>query len=384
MNTYKRVGEYIESVIAKIRFRECHEEIRRELSCHAEEIRESLTSVGLNDSAIESEIIRRMGNPVELGTHLDQVHHPKIDWALIILASAALGSGLYAMALVEKLNLQLIWFALGLIPCLALSLLKPKLLQRYSYSILFVTMGIGLLSFFSNVRIEGQPYISIGPLNIKIVDLSVIPLVVGFAGIFAAQLKESTSRRLINFIVTLVPLVSYCSIGSAYPALLYFASVLVMLIVVSWPFQWVLSYAGIGSILFSLLVSQKQFVSGENFSQLVHAERYTDFVLYFLKDSTPVVSAIATTTLIALMSYMILRSRQIKSLYGRTLSAGIATIFGVGILWGTFSNLGYLPMPATGVNIPFLSYGGSLLVGHLALLGILIGLQRRKNIQLLA
>ena len=39
-------------------------------------------------------------------------------------------------------------------------------------------------------------------------------------------------------------------------------------------------------------------------------------------------------------------------------------------------------MPVTGVNFPFLSYGGSMLVAHLALIGWILGHYRRKNIQI--
>jgi cell division protein FtsW (lipid II flippase) len=53
-----------------------------------------------------------------------------------------------------------------------------------------------------------------------------------------------------------------------------------------------------------------------------------------------------------------------------------------GTLWGILSNIGFAPMPTAGLNIPFLSYGGSLLVANLALIGIVIGANRRKMLSL--
>jgi hypothetical protein len=51
---------------------------------------------------------------------------------------------------------------------------------------------------------------------------------------------------------------------------------------------------------------------------------------------------------------------------------------------GFFLNFAFIPMPIIGDNYPLLSYGGSLLVGHLTLLGFAVGIIRRKNLHLIA
>jgi len=78
---------------------------------------------------------------------------------------------------------------------------------------------------------------------------------------------------------------------------------------------------------------------------------------------------------------LIIRAREVKNAYFRALMSASISIFSVGIVWGLLSNFGFIPMPLTGVNFPLVSYGGSMTVAHLALIGLMFGIIRRKSVQ---
>jgi cell division protein FtsW (lipid II flippase) len=83
---------------------------------------------------------------------------------------------------------------------------------------------------------------------------------------------------------------------------------------------------------------------------------------------------------VGLVIHLASRVRELRSPYLRTLLAGTAALFGVEVLWSLLSNSGIGPVPVTGVNFPFLSYGGSLMVVHLGLIGIALGAYRRRTL----
>ena len=76
--------------------------------------------------------------------------------------------------------------------------------------------------------------------------------------------------------------------------------------------------------------------------------------------------------------YVICYSSQDK--YGKYLSGGILTYFGIQIIinLGGIVNL----IPLTGVTLPFISYGGSNLLISFSLLGILINISKKSKVVL--
>jgi cell division protein FtsW (lipid II flippase) len=71
---------------------------------------------------------------------------------------------------------------------------------------------------------------------------------------------------------------------------------------------------------------------------------------------------------------------KISDRYGKFFSIGICCVFSLQVITNILMNLGYLPI--AGISLPFISYGGTNLVCNMALMGMLVGIYRRKDIVL--
>jgi cell division protein FtsW (lipid II flippase) len=86
--------------------------------------------------------------------------------------------------------------------------------------------------------------------------------------------------------------------------------------------------------------------------------------------------------LILLLSLFILRlfsaANKITDRYGKYLCIGICCVFPLQVAANILMNLGFFPI--TGISLPFISYGGGNFVCNMALIGLLLGVYRRKDI----
>ncbi len=225
-----------------------------------------------------------------------------------------------------------------------------------------------------------QFYLSAGPLNIKFVDPSVVLFVIALAGPISTFKTDTLVKKIWVFLAALGPMLAYLALGSIYPSFVLFISCLAMMIVSEATKKFIYGYAASGALMIAAFINKNQFISGDAFNQLLESEKHTDFIFSFLNSSSSAVRAFVAAISICIVTHLVSTIGLVKSVYGKTMTTGAAATLGIGICWGMLSGLGFIPMPITGVNFPFLSYGGSLLVAHLALVGIAIGIKRRKNI----
>ena len=124
-------------------------------------------------------------------------------------------------------------------------------------------------------------------------------------------------------------------------------------------------------------------ITPENFAALRSTESHTDFIFHHLITIAPLL------TLITLFGFGLLLTRiatvcsEIKHPFSSAIAKLTFVLITTGTLWGILGGLGYIPMPQSGVNIPYLSYGGSLLVANIALIGFSLGAVRRKTLHLI-
>lgn len=67
-----------------------------------------------------------------------------------------------------------------------------------------------------------------------------------------------------------------------------------------------------------------------------------------------------------------------KDKFGRLLVIGGATLFAIPACWNILMGIGAIPI--MGVSLPFISYGGSMLLFYSAILGLILNVYRRKDI----
>lgn len=83
-------NKYLETVAAQIRCKRAVPYLQQELEDHIEDQKEAYIADGMKPEEAEEAAVREMGDPVETGVQLDQVHRPKMDWK-ILLGAVVLG-----------------------------------------------------------------------------------------------------------------------------------------------------------------------------------------------------------------------------------------------------------------------------------------------------
>ncbi|HBC0573685.1 TPA: FtsW/RodA/SpoVE family cell cycle protein [Listeria monocytogenes] len=402
--------EYLGKVIAKVKSKQAHSMIKKELSNHLEELSHSFQKRGLSIEDADKKAMQEMGDPSAVGKNMNQLHKPRMDWLLIALFILLAGIGfLPLMSDVVSPNSffikkQIVWLALAilaLIGFLFFDYRKLKNLWMYFYAaalILFFTpflVGISLTG--------GGRWVSLGGIMIDSPAISLFLFFLAWAGIFTKVTDFKGWKKLVMLLILFwAPVISYTMINRLVFSIIYFLCVLVMSIFYYRRNQFAIKVA-LGNLLVGIifistmilkfsssylsdnLISVKAILSQAGWfgkglhNNLTIPEAHTDFVFPFLVYSFGWVFGIFLCLLLLVFIIRIsLNAFKTKDLFGRLLTIGGAVLFTVPAFWNILMGLGIVPIMV--VPLPFISYGGSMLLVYAALLGLILNVYRRKDI----
>ncbi|EAD0586444.1 FtsW/RodA/SpoVE family cell cycle protein [Listeria monocytogenes] len=402
--------EYLGKVIAKVKSKQAHSMIKKELNNHLEELSRSFQKRGLSLEDADKKAMQEMGDPSAVGKNMNQLHKPRMDWLLIALFILLAGIGfLPLMSDVVSPNSffikkQIVWLALAilaLIGFLFFDYRKLKNLWMYFYAaalILFFTpflVGISLTG--------GGRWVSLGGIMIDSPAISLFLFFLAWAGIFTKVTDFKGWKKLVMLLILFwAPVISYTMINRLVFSIIYFLCVLVMSIFYYRRNQYAIKVA-LGNLLVGIifistmilkfsssylsdnLISVKAILSQAGWfgkglhNNLTIPEAHTDFVFPFLVYSFGWVFGIFLCLLLLVFILRIsLNAFKTKDLFGRLLTIGGAVLFTVPAFWNILMGLGIVPIMV--VPLPFISYGGSMLLVYAALLGLILNVYRRKDI----
>lgn len=376
----KKVQDFLNQLVEQIKFSDAHDEVRQEYLSHIEESVKLGMSYGLSLEAAIEDAIKRMGNPIEVGRKLCKVHDPKFDLAIALSTSALCAVGIYVLMSLGFAGPQGLWILIGALLGFTLFLLKPRHLIKASPYLYGITILMLLAAHLLGVTHDGQPYLVLGRLKLKIIDLSVVLFLFAVAGLAYRTMKKHSSHKAATVFVTLMPVFYFSIIGSVYSATLYFISALAILF--TFNFSWILNgaFTTLSLLIIALGQHNGAFISLESLASLRVTEAHTDFIFYYLTSTAPLLAMTALVGLGLLLARIASVCREIKNPFTLAMTRVTFVLIASATAWGVFSGLGYIPMPQTGVNLPFLSYGGSLMVANLTLIGFSLGAIRRKTL----
>lgn len=368
--------EFIQDVLGQVKFKEAHEEIEKELSNHMEEMGASLSEFIKDPKVLEGEVVKRMGLPRDVGMHLNEVHKPKWDWVMIAAVCPLILSGLYMLTPYGWMPNHILWVGLGVVLARELWVIKPKTWVKYSAVGFITTAIITLASFASSVWMDGQPYIYIDGIgiNIKIIDLSSALFALFAPGILMKTKSEKKYSWAWLPLIS-VPFWFYTKTGSLFPLVSYGAALFGMIVV---------SQLSLLRTLAAVLLTVLSFSIWTNtaVSEVKVVNSHTDSALRSIYQTSPELALFAVACGILLCLRLFELSQKIKMTQAKISAVGIASYITLNIVWGTLANFGYAPMPTAGLNFPFVSYGGSLMIAQLGMMGLILGFYKRKNLTL--
>jgi cell division protein FtsW len=107
-------------------------------------------------------------------------------------------------------------------------------------------------------------------------------------------------------------------------------------------------------------------------------ENHTDFILATVGEELGFLGIVVVLGLVAMLVWRgLVIARQASDRFGTYLATGLSALFGLQALVNMAVVLELVP--AKGITLPFLSYGGSSLLASLAAVGILLSISRRPD-----
>ena len=89
--------DYLEQLTSQIRCKKMCPVIAREVEDHIEDQKQAFLEEGMTEAEAEKAAVREMGDPVEVGVEMDQIHRPKMPWkAILVIALMEILSGIFA------------------------------------------------------------------------------------------------------------------------------------------------------------------------------------------------------------------------------------------------------------------------------------------------
>ena len=92
--------EYMASLTEQIHDKRAKQLVEKEIANHIEEQAEMYEADGIEYGTAIQEAVRQMGNPVETGTALNQIHKPKMPWVMLGIVTVLMFSGILMQAVV--------------------------------------------------------------------------------------------------------------------------------------------------------------------------------------------------------------------------------------------------------------------------------------------
>lgn len=418
-----KIKEFLDKVCYHVRAKAAHKEIRDELVGHIEEMQSAGTTL---DAAISS-----MGDCSEIGLRLDKQHRPQVEWWLIGLVAFIVAIGAVMMFggnLPHYANVgnYIIWLIIGI--GIASGIMFFDYTKLKNIALLFYIAGVILLIFTltAGIFVNGVAIMRIGSFTIS-PQLAIIPFVLAFVG-FMDRFRGEGVWGIIKlfllgivsiFMMVLVPSVAAMLILLGCYAVLMFTAVVKNHFGDGKRAQILLlcSIALLFLIIFGIMLVRNPMAAMRFFgffrisdpdgvhwlniqvsNLLSHAQLWSGVrtingfnLHYFLPG---IISEFALANIIisfgwivgialvlaisALIVRLFMVTRKIRNVFGFYIALAAYVVLTMQFIINILMNFGLFPILS--VTLPFVSFGGSLYVANMVLVGVILSVWRRNNI----
>ncbi len=312
------------------------------------------------------------------------------------------------------LRRQAVFFALGVATMLAVSRVDYRVLRRFAPQLMAVAVALLILVLFISDDINGaRRWIDLGPIHMQPSEIAKIALAVFLAATLARRGEQIRSFKT-GF---LPPMIAACGTMALVllekdlgTTVLLGTVSLILLYVAGTRASWVLAAIMVAAPLaWSQIVNVgyrrarvESFLSGDDYQveQGLIAigsggpfglglgngrqklgflpENHTDFILATVGEELGLLGIFTIIGLFALLVWRgLVIARQAQDRFGTYLAIGLSALFGLQALINMAVVLSV--MPAKGITLPFVSYGGSSLLVSMASIGVLLSISRRPE-----
>ncbi len=309
---------------------------------------------------------------------------------------------------------QFIWFILGCIAMFFLSHVNYKILNRLSLPFAWIIILLLIGVHFWGVTVNGaQRWLAIGPIQFQPSEASKLAVIMLLASAFSKDVSLLNTKLYKYFIPILIMIALIFKQPNLSMVLILLMSSMFMYFAAGGSIKVIISAvaAGIFGLSFAIQSFQKQRImiwlnpesdpygAGYNIIQSMLAfvaggffgegygnsrqklgwlpEGHTDFIYAVFGEEFGFLGCVLIIGLfLAFLQRGLLVSAKCEDIFGKLLSAGIT----VSICLQAFINISVASsmLPATGVPLPFISYGGTSLFITMCMIGILLNVSKKR------
>jgi cell division protein FtsW len=312
------------------------------------------------------------------------------------------------------LERQTIFMLAGIAGMLALSRMDYRVLRRFAPHLMLAGLAALVLVLFIGREVNGaRRWISLGPVNLQSSEIAKLALVIFLSATLARQgerIRDFKTGFMPPMIAASLAMVLVLLENDLGTTLLLGALTLTLLYVAGTRASYVLA-----AIMLALPIAW-QFVVGVEFRRgriesflsgsdyqvqqgLISIgsggpyglglgagkqklgflpENHTDFILATIGEELGLLGIVLVISLFCLLVWRgLAAARQAPDRFGTYLGVGLAALFGLQALINMAVVLRVIP--AKGITLPFVSYGGSSLLASMAAVGLLLSVSRRPR-----
>lgn len=309
---------------------------------------------------------------------------------------------------------QFIWFILGFFAMIFISNINYKIYEKWALPIVWGVIILLLGVQFAGTTVNGATrWLSIGPIQFQPSEISKLAVIMLLASTFSKDINI-LNKNLWKYFIPIVimvglifkqPNLSMVLILLSSSLFMYFAaggSIKLILLTIgsglfglSFLFQsyqkqrimtWLHPEADPYGAGYNIIQSMMAFVAGGFFGEGYGNSRqklgwlpegHTDFIYAVFAEEFGFLGCLLIIGLfLAFLQRGLLVSAKCEDLFGKLLAAGIT----VAICLQAFINISVASsmLPATGVPLPFISYGGTSLFITMCMIGILLNISKKR------
>ncbi len=432
-----KVKTFLDDVCIHINYKAVHSDIREELTQHIHDLKDDYIKQGYDEEKALDSAILAMGNSDEIGTRLNKQHKPQTEWSLLVLTFLIAAFGCAIIYVSNNFDKQAVHFSryliyaiIGIGAMLGLYFFDYTKLKKHAFPVYISAMSLLIITSFIGVTVNGaKRWIAVGPFSISSASFASVLFIISFIG-FLEKYRGEKALGIVKLIglglVSFLPIIVQPNLSVAFIMIITYAIILFKAISKN-HFSGnkkiqLLSLSGLGlagilvNVFFVLsspyrlerifrflsrgqhdpkgsgwqqVMADKWLFSSKLFGRTSEiAEGSLEFTLPGLTSEYVLVNIIASfgwivgIALILLIATFIIRlyvtTKKVKSGFGYYLSLSACTLISAQFIISILLNFSLFPL--IGIDMPFVSYGGSGYIVSMALVGIILSVWRRNNL----
>ena len=442
MNVSDAFHRYAEKVCEQIRWKNAHPAVVQEIEDHLTDQKNAYLAAGDSESIAEEKALLQMGDPVSVGTALDQTHKPAPQWGIIglVLLLFVLGGIIQVLLLktipagndalaTRSAQVLFVFLPLSLATFVGMYFLDFSFFGKHPYVLPLGLLMVDLAAHLFGVFYGGKRWLTLGSFALSPLALSLLfPL--AFCGLFYRLRSQGRKGYLISSVLAAVfcLFLSYCHTFSGVLTFVFSAGVLmlvaskkkwfdkqhntflllfllavvclIVLLMFYAPFRYRFAFRARTIFLPSSDVAGDGYIPAQLRAAISHSVFLgkgkdivgispilieipgmlrSDYLLTYLTYHYGwAVSGGLVLLLAVFLGLGFRKCLKQKSIFGQMVSLTILCTFTAEILLYILANLGIWLIAP--IALPFLSYGATALLINMALAGVLLSVFRTGEV----